>query len=227
MKAKPSIRTTLSAVAVAILGLSAAPAPSVAGGIPVFDGAQAAANAQQLAQMIQQVAHAAEQIQNQIQQIQQLKAQVEALTGNRNMGNLARDIALDNIPEEWKSVYDSVKDIDFKKLIDPKGFDAATSLKQLATNYDESLKAFTDTKKRLDRIGVLIQEIDKTKDMKAAADLQNRIAAEQALIQNNQTKLDMMARLAEQEREIQNQKRIALRHCQLRSNTIKESENCR
>ena len=51
-------------------------------------------------------------------------------------------------------------------------------------------------------ISALIDQVDKTQDAKAAADLQNRIAGEQAKIQQNQINLDTMARLYEMQKEI-------------------------
>ena len=51
-------------------------------------------------------------------------------------------------------------------------------------------------------IRALIDQVDRTQDVKAAADLQNRIAGEQAKIQQNQVNLDTMARLYEMQKEI-------------------------
>ena len=55
-----------------------------------------------------------------------------------------------------------------------------------------------------------MNQINNTQDIKAATDLQNRIAVEQAKIANNQIKLDMFDRLYKQQQEIE-QRRFAAR----------------
>ncbi len=186
--------------------LMISPLSSHASGIPVFDGAS-------VAQAIAQGIQLKEQIDNQIKQISELKSQVQALTGNRNMGNLLKDAVKDQVPDEWKGLYNSATGTNYKELLKGKDYKPEDALRMLTTNYDSTLKAFQDTKKRLDNISRLMNQIDQAQDMKAAADLQNRLAAEQAIIQNNQVKLDMMARMFELEKEVQYQRRAQREAC--------------
>lgn len=186
------------------------PVASHAGGIPTFDAAS-------VAQAIQQVTQMKTQIENQIQQIAQLKSQVTALTGSRDIGKAFSGAALEQLPSEWKDLYGSVNNTDYKKVIQGKTYTPETAMKQLVHNYESSIQAFNDTKSRLNNIQKMIQKIDSTTDIKAAQDLQNRIAAENAIIQNNQTKLDMMARMADQMKEIEHYKNSERTACHARN----------
>lgn len=187
-------------------------------GLPVFDAANAI-NA------LQQIIHMKEQIDNQIEQISQLKKQLEAVTGSKDIGSALGNIA-DQLPDEWQSIYNSVGNADYKKLIQGKNYTPETALKQLTQDHELSIKAFNDTKRRLDNIQKMIQKIDETEDLKAAQDLQNRIAAESAIIQNNQTKLDMMARLAAQQEKIQYYKRMDRRACYTKNHKDNNGAAC-
>ena len=71
----------------------------------------------------------------------------------------------------------------------------------------------------MNNIKRLMDQIDQTQDMKAAADLQSRIALENAKIQQNQTNLDMMARFMDIQEKVQVQKRQNRDSC-LRQNRI-------
>ena len=76
--------------------LLTAPLASMATGIPVIDG-MAAANA------IQSLLQMKEQIDNQLKQLSELKSQVQAVSGARNLGNVATGMVKDHIPTEWQS----------------------------------------------------------------------------------------------------------------------------
>ena len=165
-----------------------------ASGIPVFDGA-AAAN------MLQQIVQSKTQIDNQISQIVELKNQVAALSGSRNMGKILNTVK-DQLPNEWQAIYGSATSTNYKDLLKGKNYTPEQAAKALFANYDATLKSFQDSKKRLDNIQALMAKINSTQDIKAAADLQSRITAEQAIIQNNQTKLDMMSKMFDLEEKV-------------------------
>ena len=74
-------------------------------------------------------------------------------------------------------------------------------------------EVFKSTKTQLDNLTGLMNQINQTQDMKAAADLQNRIAVEQAKIANNQTKLDMLDRLYAQQKDVERRKYAAREAC--------------
>lgn len=214
MKAKLNVRTKAVTVALSCLML-ATPAISSASGIPVFDGAAAANALQSLIQMKQQ-------IDNQIKQITELKSQVKALTGTRNLGNILKTEAYEQLPDEWKSVYNSastLKNGNYKDLLSAKNYNPSADSERLVQQFDLTLKAIKDSEVRMDNIKRLMDQVNQTQDMKAAADLQSRIALENAKIQQNQTNLDMMARFMDIQEKVQVQKRQNRDSC-LRQNRI-------
>ena len=64
-----------------------------------------------------------------------------------------------------------------------------------------------------------MDKVNTTQDAKAAADLQNRIALENAYIQQNQTRMDMMERFMALDEKVQFKKRQERDDC-LRLNRI-------
>lgn len=189
-----------------------------ASGIPVFDGA-AAAN------MMQQIVHSKTQIDNQISQIVELKNQVAALSGSRNMGKILNTVK-DQLPNEWQAIYGSATSTNYKDLLKGKDYTPEQAAKALFANYDATLKSFQDSKKRLDNIQALMAKINSTQDIKAAADLQSRISAEQAIIQNNQTKLDMMSKMFDLEEKIARTQRSQRDACLARHIVDRNYSSC-
>ncbi|OSI22086.1 type IV secretion system protein, partial [Neisseria dumasiana] len=129
------LKNNVTAVLVSA-GLMAATIPTAsASGILVFDGAN-------LAQAAQQVIQLKEQIDNQVKQITELKNQVKAITGNRNLGNILKTEALEQLPDEWKSVYSQAmkaKNGNFKDLLSSKGYDKNADNDRLVKHYDLTL----------------------------------------------------------------------------------------
>ena len=207
------IKKTAVAFAVGLMFTTAA--PTMAGGIPVFDGVA-------VAQAVEQVVKMGQQIQNQVKQITELKTQVKALTGNRNLGNILKTEALEQLPDEWKSVYDvamQAKGGNFNDLLSSKGYNQNADNDRLIKHFDLTLKAIKDSELRFENIKALMDRVNTTQDAKASADLQNRIALENAYIQQNQTRLDMMERFMALDEKVQFKKRQAYDNC-LRDNRI-------
>lgn len=194
-------------------------APAAATGIPVFDAGA-------VAQAVQQTVQMGMQIQNQIKQLSELKNQVQALSGSRNMGNLLKDTVKSQMPAEWRSLYDGVKDIDYKSVLDGKKYNPETALKLLASNEELTKKAFDELQAQLTTIEKLRDAINSAQDIKAAADLQNRIATEQAKIQTTQARLDMMDRFFAQQEKIEKKKYAVREACMSRHMFDKKFEEC-
>ena len=190
--------------------LASVPFMANASGIPVFDGGAAAQRTQNF---VQQMAEMAKQLTQLKQQYEQQVKQFKAMTGSRNIGNLLKDTFKDQIPSEWSAVYDGAKNIDYKSMINSKAYKADGADKLLVQNQEMLSKVFAETKKQLGNIENLMNQINTTQDIKAAADLQNRIAAEQAKIANNQTKLDMFDRLFKQQQVIEQRRYAARESC--------------
>jgi type IV secretion system protein VirB5 len=147
----------------------------------------------------------ANQYQQMVQQLMHLKNQYAAVTGTRNLGQIFNNPALrGHLPNEWASIYDEVRKGNLQGLsgkassiFTAEGFDPNATggrrrqLDVLAANKAMSMQAYDATLARLQNINALMQQADATQDVKAAADLQNRMTAENAMIQNEQVRLSL------------------------------------
>lgn len=177
-----------------------------AGGIPVYDGAQFTNSVKQLAEMANQLA-------NMKAQLKQAQQQYSALVGSRNLGAILNNPALKNaLPENWQTVHDNIQKGGYKgldgtakaladaaKLVDrcaylknetSKQSCEAQAVQSAQVKADIS-RALDAAQKRLDQIEGLMNQINRTQDPKAIAELQARIGIEQAMIQNESTRLQM------------------------------------
>lgn len=174
----------------------------------------------------------AQQVQQMTAQIDQMKQQYSALTGSRGLGRVFNNPQLrDYLPQDWQVVYDAVKRGGYSGLnsragsiyADNKVFDACESLvadqqrgacrsQAVKPSQDKAfaLEAYEQAAARLGQIDQLMGQINQTQDPKGIAELQGRIAAEQAMIQNEQTKLQMFQMVAEAEGKIQEQRQREL-----------------
>ena len=197
--------------------------------IPVTDGASIA---QQVAAQIETIAKWKMQYDQMMAQIDQAKQQYESLTGSRGLGTIMNNAALrDYLPGDWQGVYDSVKSGGYSGLSgrgqsvynSNKIYDSCASLKiaqerlscearavKGAQDKGFALDAYDAAKSRINQIDQLMAKINDTSDPKAIAELQARIATEQANIQNEQTKLQMYAMVAAAEDRLQKQRQAEL-----------------
>ncbi|HTR09040.1 MAG TPA: type IV secretion system protein [Paraburkholderia sp.] len=181
-------------VAVTVLCLGAA-AITRAQGVPTISPAE-------LAQQMEQVQQLMQQIENQ-------EAQYRALTGNSSLGTIMNDASLRNyLPEQWQDIYDQAKSgslsgisSTMRSIEQQEGMtDAVTAGQQryydvLAANKAMNEQAYSATMARLNNIQSLMQQSNLTQDPAEKADLQNRMAAEEAMVTNEQTRLQLTARL--------------------------------
>ncbi|MEX3985944.1 type IV secretion system protein [Paraburkholderia sp. EG287A] len=173
-------------------------------------GATAVARAQGVptispAELAQQM----EQVQQLMQQIDNQEAQYRALTGNSSLGTIMNDASLRNyLPEQWQDIYDRAKrgslsgiSSTMRSIEQQEGMtDAATPGQQryydvLSANKAMNEQAYSATMARLNNIQSLMQQSNFTQDPAEKADLQNRMAAEEAMVTNEQTRLQLTAQL--------------------------------
>lgn len=212
---------TLSLVLTGGLSLSSASYAQ----IPVTDGASIS---QQIAAQAETIAKWKVQYDQMVSQIEQAKQQYESITGSRGLGTIMNDPAMrDYLPGDWQAVYDSVKSGGYSGLTGTgksvynanKIYDACAhftdsqqriSCEALAVKSAQdkgfALDAYEKAKSRINQIDKLMSKINDTSDPKAIAELQGRIAAEQANIQNEQTKLQMYQMVAAAEDRVQQQR---------------------
>lgn len=206
--------------------------------IPVTDSASIAKSVEQ---QVETMAKWKTQYDQMVSQIDQLKQQYTAVTGTRGMGQLFNDPQLrDYLPHDWQGIYDAVKSGGYAGLSgraesvysQNKAYDACTGFadSQERTHCEAravkgaqdkafALDAYDAAQTRLGQIDRLMAQINKTQDPKSIAELQGRIAAEQAMIQNEQTKLQMyqMVAAAEDRLQQQRQREISARAVDQRS----------
>jgi len=216
---------TLISAAVCALAVAGTTQPALAGGIPVIDAAN-------LVQQIQQVISWGLQYEQMVEQINQLQATYNSMTGSRNMGQIFNDPKYkDYLPDNWKALYDQVKSGGYNSLTGTakaeydknKLFDACehigiaeqrTACEAAAVKmYQDkgtAMDAFDKAKDRLAQIDKLMKKINETSDPKDIAELQARIASEQAMINNEETKMRIYAMVAEAEDKVQRQRRHEL-----------------
>lgn len=197
--------------------------------IPVTDSASIAQSALQQVETIAKWKLQLEQMQAQIDQARQ---QYTALTGQRGLGHVFNDPSLrDYLPDDWQSVYDSIRSGGYggltgtalqlyenTKLYDGCSHhisdDERVACEAQATKPAQdmafALAAYEAAKRRVEQIDLLMGHIDQTTDPKAIAELQGRIATEQANIQNEQTKLQLYALVAAAEDKVQAQRKHEL-----------------
>ncbi|MEM5389815.1 type IV secretion system protein [Paraburkholderia phymatum] len=168
-------------------------------GVPTISPAE-------LAQQMVQVQQLMEQIENQ-------EAQYRALTGNSSLGTIMNDASLRNyLPEQWQDIYDQAKSgslsgisSSMRSIKQQEGMtDASTPGQQryydvLAANKAMNEQAYSATMARLNNIQSLMQQSNLTQDPAEKADLQNRMAAEEAMVTNEQTRLQLTAQLQQVE----------------------------
>lgn len=204
------------AAVVALAGLGYT-GPAKASGIPVIDAANMTQN---LMNHVEDIAKFVEQIEQLKAQLTQMQQQYEALTGTRNLGDILNNPAFqDYLPADWQNVYKSLQNggysgltgtaaaiRDANRLFDTcaaKQGEAKTLCERAASKAAQD-KAFADdafdrARSRWDQIEGLMRQINQTHDPKGIAELQGRIAAETAAIQNEQVKMNLYAMAAQAE----------------------------
>lgn len=170
----------------------------------------------------------AQQVAQMKSQISQMENQYKAVTGSRNMGDLFNNPALRSyLPSDWQKVYDATRNGGYSGLSgrasqlykDNKVYDLcvrfqpgdarkACEAASVKSFQDKAfaMDAYESASSRLDQITSLMQSINTTQDPKAIAELQGRIAAEQAMIANEQTKLQLYQMVAQAQDKVQEQR---------------------
>jgi type IV secretion system protein VirB5 len=195
----------LIAAAVASALIACSPADAT---IPVIDVAA-------IQQMIQEMLAWQQQLNAMQSQLNQLRQTHTALTGNRGLGSLLHQTAADRnyLPSAWRDVdsvgrgisaryaqlHDRVRALvrNNARITDdelshlPAGARQAILAARDAAATGEALTraAYERSSDRFSSLGQLIDRINSTGDVKAIAELQGRIAAEQAMLENEAVKL--------------------------------------
>ncbi len=210
------MRTTATCTTFAVLALSVCLASGAAAQMPVAvtsDAPGATFHLEDIAKYVEQI----DQMKLQVSQLQQTYS---ALTGSRGVGSLFQNPNLPAmLPSDWQRVYAAVGNGGFAGISGPLAqitaqeqtlvnsrtiADGGQSVLQrqattAATDKAMGVEAYHAALLRLDTIQGLMSQIDRSTDPKAIADLQARVQVEQAAIQNEQTKVQLMTLLQQSE----------------------------
>jgi type IV secretion system protein VirB5 len=158
-------------------------------------------------------------ITNAIAQLEQMKAQVTALTGNLGVGTSYNAASLHSyLPDQWESVYSKVQNGQLTglsnattQILQQEGLANAPTAGQqqinntLAANKAMAQAAYDASIARLQNIQALMQQSNLTQDASQKADLNNRLQAELAMVQNEQTRLNLATQLQQAQMQIAQQ----------------------
>lgn len=179
-------------------------------GIPVIDSSN-------LAQQIQQVAAWAQQYTQMANQITQLQQTYTSITGSRNLGNILTNPLLANVvPPDLLTVYGSINSGGYANISssakvirdafkiyncdDRTGQDKTICEALLNTNSQTQANqqnALSLSNQRFIQIQSLQSQINLTTDPKAIAELQARLAVENANIANDANRIALMNQIAQ------------------------------
>lgn len=204
-------------IAVALMANSLAPAH--ASGIPTLDGASIA---QRAIEHAEGMSKAVEQIAVLNQQLESQRRQLESLTGTRNLGDILNNPAIRNaLPDEVKSILGGsntnseelirkTEQIVKDERLSGNHVQDRQALDKRAETLAVKTKAFLDgaqagSNARVKQIDQLQAQINKTTDPKAIADLQARMLVEQANIQADQMRADLLTRQLDAEKALMDQ----------------------
>ena len=215
MKPKNLIRKTLCATLISGCLMSGS---TWAGGIPTAD-------IPVLKQAIRQVQQGKEQIEKLVESINQLKSQVKALTSQNGYGNIKAQVK-DAFDSEWKDFYSDFAKQDTKNLTSAKNYDPNNFKKTMEQQFEMMSRAAKDSQNRLDNLSRMINEVNKTQDAKAAADLANRISIENGIIAQNQANVTNMLKMVEMQKEAQREQARNAMHCGIAKQAGVDAHGC-
>ena len=208
-------RTTVARIALAA-SLAFTGASANAQGIPVMD-------IDAIIQSILEVMQSLQQIENQIQQIRQLDSQVRAISGMRNLGQILNSPLLQNyVPADAMRIVSTIESGGYSGLsgtgkalrdarmtyncLEMAGDARVNCQSTLAQPYQQKafmVDAMTAARGRIAQIQSLMSQIDATDDAKGVAEIQARIEAENALLQHEQSQINMAKGVADAEARIE------------------------
>lgn len=209
--------------------------PSAQAGWPVTVIADVPGQINQMvnhAQTLKDYAALLEQLEQLRRQYTQMQKDYESVTGSRNLGEILNNPAFKNyIPDNWQEVQSNIRNNGYEGLSgsarvlrnSSRIFDACEYITDFQEKRNCAAKAVkpaqdqafaTDAYKksaqRVAQIESLMGQINQTSDPKAIAELNARIQAEQALIQNEQTKLALYQSAANAEKALLDQQSYEL-----------------
>lgn len=199
-------------------------------GVPVAHAQMAVVDIRAIAQMAQQIRVLQDQLLTARNQLTQAEAQFAALTGPRGMERLLDGLSRNYLPPDWVAFEAMLRGVQssyaaigaqIEAVIESNAVLTPAQTAHLVPDQREQLEAARQStallqvtsrqalqvsSQRFDALQTLIDAIPNATDSKAALDLQARIAAEQAMLQNEQTKLMVLYQTVEAEERAREQR---------------------
>jgi type IV secretion system protein VirB5 len=174
-----------------------------------------------IVQLVQQVEQLQQQVETAKSQLAQAQSEYAAMTGNRGMEQLLSGTTRNYLPANWSQLSqvmagssgsfptlasDVLSLLKANAILTPLQVSALSSAQQsqlLAARQSPALlqalarSAVTNSSDRFASLQQLIGSIGTAADQKAALDLNARIAAEESMLQNEQTKLQGLYQVAQ------------------------------
>lgn len=195
--------------------------------IPVTDVASLTQQIQQVMSWAQQYQQMIDQLDNQKQQIENQLDQIKLKKGGRGMGQVGAGMVRQALPSDFinqydklrsqgsagassgaRTIYEGIRTFDCarKFVSDPSArLSCEASAMAVPQNIDLINTSIDAAKKRQQQLSSFIGQVDSA-DEKAAADLQNRIASELAMMQNEKILMDMAIQQQQQQLALTQQK---------------------
>ncbi|HVA19584.1 MAG TPA: type IV secretion system protein [Solirubrobacteraceae bacterium] len=197
---------------------------------PMAHAQFAVIDAASIVQLVRQVATMEQQLTTLESQLRQAQAQYQAITGDRGMQNLLSGVNRNYLPTDWASLMAAVNhtgstypalsasiqgNIQTNAVLSASqvaSLSAAEQAQLVSDRQTASLleatvqQALSTTSARFASLQQLIAAIGTTADAKASLDLQTRIAAEQAMLQNDQSKLQVLYQAAQAQAWVQQER---------------------
>lgn len=194
-------------------------------------------------QLVTQVKTLAQQLQTIQNQLTQARQEYQSITGPRGMQNLLSGMNRNYLPTTWAQLQGTLNgamgtygalSMNIQTLIAGNSVLTATNLSAMspaernaiqaqrqsaALRQAVSQQALATTSSRFSSLQQLISAIPAATDQKGILELQARIGAEQGMLQNEQTKLQMVLEAAQADE--------AAQHQRLREQAIADSGNLR
>jgi type IV secretion system protein VirB5 len=155
-----------------------------------------------IAKLVQQITVMQQQLQTAENQFNQAQQQFQSMTGGRGMEQLLSNTVRNYLPSDWQTLQTTLVGLDaaeqgnavlspamVAQLSAPEQQQLANARRNAAVLQVASQQALQVTSDRFASLQQLINAIPTATDQKGILDLQARIAAEQAMLQNEQTKL--------------------------------------
>jgi type IV secretion system protein VirB5 len=162
----------------------------------------------QLIQQVQQMEQALQTAQNELSQVQQT---YQSITGNRGMQNLLGGINRNYLPPTWPQLPTALAaplatTVSTNAVLTPAQVAALSPAEQQLLNGARgnaallqvaTQDAYANSSNRFASVQQLINAIGSTTDQKGVLELQVRVSAEQAMLQNESTKLQVLYQAAQ------------------------------